>query len=156
MESAAYHPHFFLPLSGFSGPLDCLSRDLVILPTAGGQVIYSVDCEFSRMQLEEIRERLRNLRPEHIRFNEPHFTDQLMRRGGSRDDVTRYLIDPKDLIAYTQETGKYGDTIHCLYFKVSSTRTMKLPVIFDREGLYILTYILRYRPWHARDNHDGI
>ncbi len=51
-----------------------------------------------------------------------------------------------------QEKGKYGKIVHNLHFKISSTKTMRLPVIFDKnnkKSLYILTYVMRYRKWQS-------
>ncbi len=100
--------------------------------------------------LENLKNRLRRYSKEHIEFNEPHFSQQLSLREGSRKEVIRNLLNPAKLKYVYQEKGRYGDTIYCLHFKISNTRTMRLPVIFDRKGkknLYIITYIMRYRPW---------
>jgi len=101
-------------------------------------------------ELEHIKKRLMSYKREEIVFNEPHFTLRLVLRDGRREDVINALLKPDSLVYSFEEVGRLGDTIHCLYFAVSNTRTMYLPVIFDRQGrksLYILTYILRYRPW---------
>lgn len=101
-------------------------------------------------ELEDVKTRLRSYKREEIIFNEPHFTLRLVLRDGKREDVISALLKPDKLVYSYKEVGKLGDTVHCLYFAVSNTRTMYLPVIFDRHGrksLYIITYILRYRPW---------
>lgn len=100
--------------------------------------------------LEEIREKLKKYAKEDITFNEPHFTQQALFREGSKEEVIQSILHPEKLVYSYQEQGKYGDTKHCLHFKVSNTRTLRIPVIFNKDGeknLYILTYILRYRPW---------
>lgn len=102
--------------------------------------------------LEEIKRKLRNYTEKDIEFNDPHFTRALLLREGDVEEVKKNLLNP-DRLAYSyQERGKYGDIIHCLHFKISNRRTMKIPVIFDRKNkksLYIITYIMRYRPWQS-------
>jgi hypothetical protein len=87
---------------------------------------------------------LRAYRRENIRFNEPHFTTQLMQREGDRETVIEHLHNPERLIGYERRPGKYGDQKLTLFFKLSNTRTMILPVICGK-SLYVLTYILRHR-----------
>ncbi len=103
-------------------------------------------------ELEEIRRKLRAYKREDIIFNEPHFTNMLLLREGNKEEVVRCLLEPDQLVYSYEEEGRYGDVVHCLHFKISNTRTMRLPVIFDRnskKSLYIITYILRYRPWQS-------
>jgi hypothetical protein len=103
--------------------------------------------------IEQIKQRLRTYQEADIHFNEPHFSQQLLLREGKRDDVIHNLLQPDCLDQSTSETGKYGDIVHTLHFGVSNTRTMILPTIFDpgcRKGLYILTYIMRYRRWRTQ------
>ena len=99
--------------------------------------------------IEEVRKRLAKYKKEEIKFNEPHFTEQIASREGNRQEVIDNLLNPKRLVyAYKDRRGK--NEIYNLHFKISNTRTMRLPVIFDkdsRKGLYILTYIMRYRAW---------
>lgn len=102
--------------------------------------------------IEKIKQKLSTYAKEDIRFNEPHFTRQLMLREGSRRDVVDNLLNPDKLVYSSSETDRYGDTRHVLLFEVSGSRTMKLPVIFDigdEKGLYIITYIMRYRKWQG-------
>ena len=99
--------------------------------------------------IQEIRKRLRQYRKENIEFNDPHFTEQMILRGGRKQEVIDNILDPKRL-AYVCEEFKGKTVVHDLHFKISNTRTMRLPVIFDKDGqkgLYILTYIMRYRAW---------
>ena len=100
--------------------------------------------------IEELKSKLKSYSEENIIFNEPHFTQQLDLREGNKKDVINNLLNPDKLIYSYQEEGKYGDIIHCLHFKISNTRTLRLPVIFDKnneKSLYIMTYIMRYRSW---------
>ena len=100
--------------------------------------------------IESLKRRLKDYSIKEISFNEPHFTQQLTLREGSKKDVVHNLLNPDKLIYSYQESGKYGETIHCLHFNISNTRTMRLPIIFNphgKKGLYMLTYIMRYRPW---------
>lgn len=100
--------------------------------------------------VEELKTKLKTYSEADIKFNEPHFTQQLVLRDGSKKEIFDNVLNPANLVYSYQEKGKYGDTVHCLHFKISNTRTLRLPVIFDRnskKGLYIITYILRYRNW---------
>ena len=102
--------------------------------------------------IESLKKKLQTYTPKEITYNEPHFTDQLMLREGNKEDVVHTLLTAETLVYSYQEIGKHGDIIHCLHFKISNTRTIRLPVIFDRLGkkdLYILTYIMRYRKWQS-------
>ena len=98
--------------------------------------------------VEELKKKLRNFKKEQLIFNEPHFTQQITLREGSKEEVVKHLLNPDKLVYSYQEKGKYGDTIHCLHFEVSNTRTMRLPIIFKNGSkVYIITYIMRYRNW---------
>lgn len=102
--------------------------------------------------LEKIKNKLKQYQRKHIIFNEPHFTNQLILREGSEEEVIKNLLNPEKLVYHYKEKGKKGDDIFCLYFKKSNTRTIKLPIIFNKNNernIYVLTYILRYRPWHT-------
>lgn len=106
--------------------------------------------EVKEDDIEELKKKLKKYKKEKIKFNEPHFTQQLILREGKREEVINHLLNPKNLVYSYQEEGNYGDVVHCLHFKISSTRTMRLPIIFDarnKKSLYILTYVMRYRPW---------
>lgn len=98
--------------------------------------------------IKDLKKKLRNYKREQLQFNEPHFTQQLTLREGNREEVIKFLLNPDKLVYSYPEKGKYGDTIHCLHFEVSNTRTMRLPIIFKNDGkIYIITYIMRYRNW---------
>lgn len=98
------------------------------------------------MDLERIKSKLKSYKENDIIFNEPHFTERLILREGSRKEVIKNLLDPEKLVHVEEEKpDKYK-----LYFKMSNTRTMILPIIFDKDNkkcLYMLTYIMRYRNW---------
>jgi|SRR3989344_6048948 len=107
--------------------------------------------EIIENNLEELKKKLKSYNVENIKFNEPHFTQQLILREGSREEVIKNILNPDKLMYSYQEKGKYGDTKHCLHFKISNTRTMKIPLIFDNheKSLYIITYIMSYRKWEG-------
>ncbi|MFH1065954.1 MAG: hypothetical protein V1734_05610 [Nanoarchaeota archaeon] len=111
---------------------------------------YMRDWKRAEDDIEEIKKKLKSYKAEDIEFNEPHFTQQLILREGSRKEVIKHLLNPESLAYSYPEKGKYGDIKHCLLFKISNSRTMKIPVLFDRnskKGLYIITYIMTYRHW---------
>jgi hypothetical protein len=93
--------------------------------------------------LEQIKQKLARLKEKDLRFNEPYFTNQMILREGCKGDVIENLLNPINLVYCYKQDHK----VYCFYFKISNTRTMKLPVIFNKKGLYILTYIMRYRSW---------
>jgi hypothetical protein len=98
--------------------------------------------------LESIKKILSSYTRDHIIFNEPHFTNQLLLRDGSREEVIKLILNPNKLIDTYKELGKYGDIKYCLIFELPNNKSLRLPVIFNRNGeknLYILTYIVRYR-----------
>lgn len=106
--------------------------------------------EIKEDNIEDLKRKLKSYIKKEIIFNEPHFTQQLILREGSKEEVIKNLLNPDNLVYSYQEAGKYGDIIHCLHFRISNTRTMRLPVIFDtnqKKGLYIITYIMRHRAW---------
>jgi hypothetical protein len=108
--------------------------------------------------LEELKKKILSYKETEIEFNDPHFSQQLAVREGSKKEVISHLLNPEKLVYSYSEKGKYGDIIHCLHFKISNTRTMRLPVIFDRDskkGLYIITYIMRYRHWQSMVKREG-
>ncbi|MBW2990383.1 hypothetical protein KY348_01620 [Candidatus Woesearchaeota archaeon] len=99
--------------------------------------------------VEEIKEKLRRYKRQDLIFNEPHFSYRLILREGSKEEVIKNLLKPDNLVYSYKQKGSLGDIIHCLHFKISNKRTMRLPVIFKKKTLYILTYIMRYRPWQS-------
>lgn len=106
--------------------------------------------EIREDDIEKIKKKLVTYKREDIEFNEPYFTNRLLLREGNKEEVIKNLLNPEKLVYSYQEKGKYGDAKHCLHFEISNNRTMRLPVIFDRndkKGLYIITYIMTYRRW---------
>lgn len=100
------------------------------------------------VDVESIKNRLQSYTADALEFNEPHFSHQLLLRGGSMAMVVSNLLNPTQLIGVHEELGKYGDMKHTLFFKMTAQQTMILPVIFDRntkKSLYIITFIIRYR-----------
>jgi len=107
------------------------------------------------MNLEDIKAKLRSYKREEITFYEPHFTHQLLARGGSKEEFIKEILKAGSLFYYEKVIGKYGDNVFVLYFKVSNTRMFIVPVIFDknnRKNLYIMTYILRHRLFNGGRN----
>lgn len=101
--------------------------------------------------LGEIKIKLKTYERKDIEFNEPEFSGRLILREGSKEEVTKTILNAENLEHSESFKDKYGSIRHNLYFKISNNRTMKLPVIFDKGGkksLYIITYIMRYRKWH--------
>jgi len=100
--------------------------------------------------IEIIKNRLKKCKEDKIIFNEPHFSNQMILREGNRKEVIKNILHPEKLTYVYHEEGKYCDVIYCLHFKISNKRTLKLPVIFNKDNkkiLYIITYIMRYSPW---------
>ncbi len=109
---------------------------------------------FKQDDLEKTKQLLCSYECNQIIFNEPHFTNQLLLRDGSREQVIDLILNPKKLVYSYQDVGKYGDVKHCLIFEISKNLSLRIPVIFNIKGgknLYILTYIVRYRKWKVND-----
>jgi len=101
------------------------------------------------MNLEELKAKLRTYTKKDLIFKQPHFYDQLIIREGSKEEVIINILNPENLVYAHQ---KEGNNVICLYFKISNTRTMMLPVVFNEKSLYIKTYIMRYRAWESMVN----
>lgn len=95
--------------------------------------------------IEQLKSILEKYRKELILFNEPHFTERLILREGNREEVIANILKPDRLVYSYQEIGKYGEIKHILHFKIKDNKTMILPIIINEKGLYIITYIMRYR-----------
>ncbi|MBN1274985.1 hypothetical protein JXA12_01710 [Candidatus Woesearchaeota archaeon] len=97
---------------------------------------------------EHVRRKLQEYCASDVCFNEPHFSQQLALRDGDEQEVIDTLLNPERLVyAYPE-----GDDKQVLHFKMSATRTLRLPVIFDKGGqrnIFVLTYILRHRKWQS-------
>lgn len=101
--------------------------------------------------IESIRKKLKSCTKNNIIYSR-HFNNQIVLREGSKEQVADNLLNPDKLVYSYQEKGDNDETIHCLYFRLSNTRTLKLPVIFDRgnkKNLYIITCIMRHRFWQS-------
>ncbi|MFH1972340.1 MAG: hypothetical protein ABIJ18_02575 [archaeon] len=92
--------------------------------------------------MEEIKEKLRKIK--NIVFTK-HAEQQLILREGNKEQIQNLIKNPENLIY--SETQKNRE---CLYFNISNKRTIILPVVFKNKTLYILTYIMRYRPWRRK------
>ena len=64
--------------------------------------------------IEELRDRLKTYKS--IKFNDPHFTQQLILREGSKEEVIKNLQNPEKLIYFSKEEGKFGDIKYILHF----------------------------------------
>jgi len=94
--------------------------------------------------IEEVKKRLKGYSKSNVKFSN-HATQMIILREGNKSEVINELLNPVNLIDAFPEDNK---TV--LIFRLSGTRTLKLPVIFNKGGrkcLYIVTYIKRYRPW---------
>lgn len=99
--------------------------------------------------IEELKSKLREYKRDEINFSN-HAENQIMLREGNKEEIIKHITNPENLVYSYKEKGRYGEDVHCLHFNVSSKRTIRLPVIFDKgskKGLYIITYIMRYRKW---------
>ncbi|HLC98412.1 MAG TPA: hypothetical protein VJC00_00195 [Candidatus Nanoarchaeia archaeon] len=99
--------------------------------------------------VEELKNKLRSYNLKEISFSK-HARNQIILRESNEEEIASHLLYPDKLVYSYQEKGKMGSIIHCLHFRISNTRTIRLPVIFDKGGkknLYILTYIMRHRAW---------
>lgn len=108
--------------------------------------------EITSASVKKLKKKLESYERGHLKFNEPHFTQMLLLRDGDKRQVIQNLLNPENLMYFYTEKGKYGDVKYSLYFKISHNKTMKLPLIFDlnnKKCIYILTYIMRDRPWHT-------
>jgi hypothetical protein len=101
------------------------------------------------MDLEELKSKLKEYKENQIIFK-PHAKHQLILREGNKKEVIANLLNPTKLFDFEEQEGKKGDRIYKLYFEISNSRTMILPVIFKRKCLYILTYIMRHRLWKKK------
>lgn len=96
--------------------------------------------------LIELKKKLKEYNINQIKFTQ-HFEQQLLLREGNKEQII-YLLTNLDKLVYSyQEKNSFGEIIHCLHFKISNTRTIRLPITFKKKSLYILTYIMRHRTW---------
>src|SRR4030042_1122386 len=88
-----------------------------------------------------IKEQLKSYSINQVVFID-HAVESMLLRDGSKEEVISNLFSPEKLVYYYPEGNKV-----VLFFRLSNTRTLKLPVVFAKKRLYIITYIKTYRPW---------
>ncbi len=96
----------------------------------------------------KIKEKLSIYKDARLIFTK-HAEDMLVLRNGNKKKV-RWMLTSDKLFYCESEIGKRGDKVYTLYFQISNTLTMKLPVIFKKErnkSIIILTYIMTHRNW---------
>lgn len=102
------------------------------------------------MELDSIKKRLKEYRKEQIEYNEPHVAMRCLQRETSKETIEQNLLNPENLVlAYPSKALKEGEEKYELYFKLSSNKTLKLPVVFKKNSLYIITVIMRWRKWQS-------
>lgn len=97
--------------------------------------------------IEQLKKELRNYGKDDVEFS-AHAENQISLRGGKKEEIIELILNPEKLVYSYIEKGSQGDAVHCLNFRISNTRTIRLPVIFNRgskKNLYIITYIMRHR-----------
>lgn len=87
---------------------------------------------FIEDDIEVVKKKLKEYTPKKIIFNEPHFTHRLFLRSGCKKDVIQNLISPENLIFSYHLRDKFNSERYILHFKTSRSRTMILPVIFNK------------------------
>ena len=102
--------------------------------------------KLKRESLVEVKRLLSRYSEENIMFNEPHFTERLLLREGNREEVIHLLLNPDNLVYVESRTETRGIS-YTLYFDISNTRTVIIPLVFRTKSLYIITYIQEYKPW---------
>jgi len=93
--------------------------------------------------LEQLKKKLMTYTSDEVEFSS-HAENQLLLREGRKEDVIRLILNPEKLVYSYAEKGSQGAAVHCLHFRISNTKTMRLPVIFDKnnkKNLYIIAYI---------------
>jgi len=94
------------------------------------------------MDLERLKVLLRNIERKHIKFTS-HAKTQIILRDGSKKEIIEHLLNPIKLIDFEKQSrDKY-----LLIFNISNSKTMILPIVFERKGLKVITYIMRHRSW---------
>lgn len=96
--------------------------------------------------LIEARKLLERITVSKIRSNEKHIQYRLIARGCTRHEIIRMLLSPHLLVKTTKVLGDHGDIKYELWFLMEDGTYALIPVIFDnQQGLYVLTFIKRYR-----------
>ena len=91
--------------------------------------------------LDLVKNKLKSYSSSQVVFSD-HSVQSLLLRDGSKDEVLDNLLKPDRLVYYYIERGR-----HVLFFALSNTRTLKLPVVLAKKHLYIVTYIKTFKPW---------
>ncbi len=102
----------------------------------------------NKKDLKKIKDKLKSYSKNDIVFSN-HAKLQIILREGNQEFVVSQILNPKNLIDVVVDK-KENNLKYVLIFKISNSKTMKLPVILDKKGkkeLYIITYIMRYRKW---------
>ena len=100
--------------------------------------------------LLKIRKMLSRYSKKNIIFNEPHVTIRCIQRNITKEQVKDIVMNPDNLVlAYKAKSVRSDEDKYELFFKLSSNKTLKLPVVFKSNKLYIITVIVRWRKWQA-------
>jgi len=100
-------------------------------------------------EVQELKEKLKLYSRGNIQYSD-HFLVRMGQRNGDLEEVINLLLNPEKLVYIYKEKSRQGEIVYNLHYKISNTKTLKLPVIIDRYGhknLYIITYIMIYEPW---------
>lgn len=74
----------------------------------------------------------------------------MAQRDGNLEEVIAILLNSEKLVYFYKEKSSKGEIFYNLHFKISNTKTLKLPVIINRSGhknLCIIIDIMIYGPW---------
>ena len=100
------------------------------------------------MNLDEVKEKLGRYFIEQIKYNDPHVSFRCAQREVSKEVIERHLLNPEELVlAYKEESLGINEEKYELYFKLSSSKTLKLIAVLKEQELYIVTVIVRLRRW---------
>ncbi len=98
------------------------------------------------MNIEEIKKRLKEYKPEDIVLT--HHTEiRLLQRNIERRIVEENILNPEKLIDVIDENQNQQSGIkYKLIFELSKNRNLVLIVAFDK-NIIIITALIRYRKW---------
>jgi hypothetical protein len=80
--------------------------------------------------LEEIKQKLKSYAINQVVFSD-HAIESMLLRGGTKEEILSNLSNPERLVNYYADNKKL-----ILFFKLSNTRTLKLPVVLTKKHLY--------------------
>ena len=86
------------------------------------------------MSVKKARELLSSYQRDQIKYNEPHVSIALQRRGISRTEVEQYLMDPISL-AYAFKESEDSEGQKWELFFSNKKRIIQIPVIFKPQVL---------------------